>query len=97
MLNKKFFQIIRTEVRDRFRKHIFDPAGGGADAKDVFNRSYPNYTDNYKIAKVKGEIKAGGKGGKPQDLKFKNSNAPVLHGDLFKSFDTSIYIYLATL
>ena len=89
MLDSKFFRKINAEVIMRYRKHIFDPAGGGSGAKDVFDKKYPAYTSTqYRIAKSKGIIKAGGKGGKPQDLKFKASNAPVLTGDLYKTFDT---------
>ena len=35
MLDRKFFKKIRTDVVMKYRKHIFDPAGSGAKARDV--------------------------------------------------------------
>ena len=86
MLDKKFFNKIKNQVRDKYRKHIFDPKGGGSGAKDVFGKNYPDYTTGYERAKSTGNINVYGK---PQDLKFKNSKAPVLTGDLYKSFGVS--------
>ena len=79
MLDFKFWQKINANVVARYRKAIFDPAGGGAGAKDVHGKSYPSYKSNYNKAKKTGQLKR-------QDAKFKNSKAPVLSGDLMKDF-----------
>ena len=102
MLDSKFFRKINAEVIMRYRKHIFDPAGGGKGAKDVYGKSYKGYSGHpskwtsmsmkksarnlipkggisYSDAKKTGQLKR-------QDEKFKNSNAPVLTGDLYKDF-----------
>ena len=79
MLDSKFFRKINAEVIMRYRKHIFDPAGGGKGAKDVYGKSYKGYSSGYSKAKKTGQLKR-------QDEKFKNSTAPVLSGDLYKDF-----------
>ena len=79
MLDSKFFRKINAEVIMRYRKHIFDPAGGGKGAKDVYGKSYKGYTSGYSKSKRTGRIKR-------QEAKFSNSNAPVLTGDLYKDF-----------
>ena len=79
MLDSKFFRKINAEVIMRYRKHIFDPAGGGKGAKDVYGKSYKGYSSGYSKSKRTGRIKR-------QDAKFSNSNAPVLTGDLYKDF-----------
>ena len=84
MLDSKFFRKINAEVIMRYRKHIFDPAGGGKDAKDVYGKKYKEYKNpqdpySYANLKKKGNLKR-------QDEEFKNSNAPVLSGDLYKDF-----------
>tara|TARA_Y100000593_G_C4305778_1_gene335664 strand:+ start:1813 stop:2289 length:477 start_codon:yes stop_codon:yes gene_type:complete len=90
MLDRKFFRKISADVVMKYRKHIFDPAGGGAKAKMVNDRNYPDYKTTkgkneslYKKRKQSGKIKVNGK---PQDLKFAKHNAPVLTGDLFKDY-----------
>ena len=79
MLDSKFFRKINAEVIMRYRKHIFDPAGGGKGAKDVYGKSYKGYSSGYSKAKRAGRLKR-------QEAKFSNSNAPVLTGDLYKDF-----------
>ena len=79
MLDSKFFRKINAEVIMRYRKHIFDPAGGGKGAKDVYGKSYKGYSSGYSKAKRTGRLKR-------QEAKFGNSNAPVLTGDLYKDF-----------
>ena len=79
MLDSKFFRKINAEVIMRYRKHIFDPAGGGKGAKDVYGKSYKGYSSGYSKSKRTGRIKR-------QEAKFSNSNAPVLTGDLYKDF-----------
>tara|TARA_B100001123_G_scaffold6572_1_gene8228 strand:- start:14348 stop:14869 length:522 start_codon:yes stop_codon:yes gene_type:complete len=101
MLNFRFFQKINAEVIRRYRKHIFDPAGRGANAKDVYGREYKSYSN--KGADVGWRSIGKGKNRKSvfidsyankkktgklkrQDEKFKDSKAPVLTGDLYKDF-----------
>ena len=79
MLDSRFFRKINAEVIMRYRKHIFDPAGGGKGAKDVYGKSYKGYSTGYSKAKKTGQLKR-------QDEKFKDSKAPVLSGDLYKDF-----------
>ena len=79
MLDFKFFQKINAEVIRRYRKHIFDPAGGGKKAKDVYGKPYKAYSTKYSFGKKTGQLKR-------QDEKFKDSKAPVLTGDLYKDF-----------
>ena len=83
MLDFKFFQKINAEVIMRYRKHIFDPAGGGKKAKDVYGKKYKRYSKGYSKAKRAGNINVLGT---PQHKKHKDSNAPVLSGDLYKDF-----------
>jgi len=101
MLDFKFFQKINAEVIRRYRKHIFDPAGGGKKAKDVYGKPYKAYStkgENIGWRSIgKGESRKSvfidsyanrKKTGqlKRQDEKFKDSKAPVLTGDLYKDF-----------
>jgi hypothetical protein len=102
MIDFKFFQKINAEVIMKYRKHIFDPAGGGKDAKDVYGKPYKTYstypskwTSMSMRKSARGLIPKGGisyadakKTGqlKRQDAKFGDSNAPVLSGDLYKDF-----------
>ena len=86
MLDKSFFNELGKDVRDMYRKLIFDPAGGGKNAKDVFGSNYKSYSKEYGDAKRAGILK--GIDGTPQDQKHKNSRSPVLTGQLMNSFDT---------
>ena len=79
MLDRKFFIENAANIVARYRKHIFDPAGGGSAAKQVDNKPYPSYTSKYSIAKKSTKIKRS-------DTKFAQSKAPVLTGDLLKDF-----------
>ena len=79
MLDSKFFRKINAEVIMRYRKHIFDPAGGGRGAKDVYGKSYKSYSSGYSKAKRTGQLKR-------QHEEFWKSNAPVLTGDLMNDF-----------
>ena len=81
MLDKKFINKLALETRTLYRKLVFDPAGGGKGAKDVYGKTYKKYSSSYKIAKESGELKR-------QSGKFKDSQAPVLSGDLLNAFDT---------
>ena len=38
MLDKAFLNELGKDVRDKYRKLIFDPAGGGKGAKDVYGK-----------------------------------------------------------
>ena len=102
MLNLKFWQKINANVVARYRKAIFDPAGGGKGAKDVHGKPYPAYSTRpskwVSIGMKKESRHLIPKGGisyseakktgqlKKQDEKFKNSKATVLSGDLYKDF-----------
>lgn len=79
MLDNRFFKKIAAEVVMKYRKYIFDPAGGGKGAKQVDGKSYGQYTSQYNKAKKTGKIKRSAS-------KFSQSNAPVLSGDLLKDF-----------
>ena len=79
MLDSRFFQKINAEVIMKYRKHIFDPAGGGKGAKDVYGKQYKGYSTGYSKAKKTKKLKR-------QDANFGDSNAPVLSGDLYKDF-----------
>ena len=81
MLDKKFINKLALETRTLYRKLVFDPAGGGKGAKDVYGKDYKKYSSSYKTAKESGELKR-------QSGKFKDSQAPVLSGDLLNAFDT---------
>ena len=83
MLDSRFFRKINAEVIMRYRKHIFDPAGGGKGAKDVYGKSYKRYSSGYSKAKRAGNINVLGT---PQHKKHKDSNAPVLTGLLMNDF-----------
>ena len=83
MLDSKFFRKINAEVIMKYRKHIFDPAGGGKGAKDVYGKQYKGYSTGYSKAKKTGEINSLGV---PQHKKHKDSNAPVLTGLLMNDF-----------
>ena len=86
MLDKSFFNELAKDVRDMYRKLIFDPAGGGKNAKDVHGSNYNSYSKEYGDAKRAGTLK--GIDGTPQHQKFKESRSPVLTGQLMNSFDT---------
>ena len=62
----------------RYRKYIFNP-DSGMGAKNVFGKSYPNYSPEYGTAKKTGQMKR-------QAESFAQSKAPVLSGDLLKDF-----------
>lgn len=85
MLDRKFFREISADVVMKYRKHIFDPAGGGSSAKQVDGKSYPNYTIKYSQRKTARKFKR-------QDDKFAGSKAPVLSGDLLKDYQFGNYI-----
>ena len=101
MLNRKFFSSIASNVVARYRKHIFDPAGGGKKAKQVTGRPYPDYSKKGENVgwRTIGEGKnrrsvfidsyANKKKSaklKRSYTKFAKSKAPVLTGDLLKDF-----------
>lgn len=85
MLDKKFWLTINEHVVSKYRKHIFDPKNGGKQASDVYGNTYPEYKKNkkgvseYAIKKQSGTMHR-------QHTKFKDSNAPVLSGDLLNDF-----------
>ena len=68
-----FFRRLGANVRDRYRKHIFQ------DAKDVYGKSFKSYSKEY------GERKRA-KSFKRQANNYANSKAPVLTSDLLRDF-----------
>ena len=88
MLDNKFFRKISADVVMNYRKHIFDPAGGGSKAKQVDDKPYPPYKKRNGISKYK-ERKATGNmvvNGVPQNARFAKSKAPVLTGSLLRDY-----------
>ena len=79
MLDSKFWRTVGIDVVACYRKHIFDPGGGGRNAKDVYGVSYLKYTDEYRKAKSSGKLFR-------QASSFKASKAPVLTSDLARDF-----------
>ena len=74
MLDAKFFIRIGANVRDRYRKHIFQ------DAKDVFDKPFKAYTSKqYEQRKRANKFKR-------QASQYANSNAPVLTSDLLRDY-----------
>ena len=73
MLDLKFFLRVGPNVRDQYRKHIFQ------DAKDVFGKPFKAYTSKY------GQNKRANKF-KRQASQYANSNAPVLTSDLLRDY-----------
>ena len=80
MLDKKFFNELGKETSLKYRQLVFDPKGGGENAKDVYGDKYDEYNNpedenSYGVRKRSGNLYR-------QASKFKDSNAPVLTGDL---------------
>jgi len=73
MLDKKFFLKVGPNVRDRYRKHIFQ------DAKDVYDKPFDKYSTKY------GERKRANKF-KRQSSQYAGSTAPVLTSDLLRDY-----------
>ena len=94
MLDRKFFRKISADVVMNYRKHIFDPAGGGSKAKQVDDKPYPPYKKRNGISKYK-ERKATGDmvvNGVPQNARFAGSKAPVLTGSLLRDYGFHKYL-----
>ena len=79
MLDNKFWKSTGIDVVACYRRHIFDPDGGGKSARDVFGQKYDKYSDDYRTAKKTGKLFR-------QASKFKDSKAPVLTSDLARDF-----------
>ena len=75
MFDAKFWKSVGIDTVACYRRHIFDPDGHGEDAKDIFIVRYKEYSKKYREAKKTGSLNR-------QASHFKNSNAPVLTGDL---------------
>ena len=83
MLDRYFFDFLVKELPMKYRKHIFDPAGSGAKAKNVMGKNYPqSYSEPYGTNKIARLLKR-------QHRKFGGSFAPVATGDLLKDFAAS--------
>ena len=80
MLDRQFYKENAQDIVNEYRKRIFDPAGGGSGAKDVYGKSYPGkYSEPYGTNKKNKSLPR-------RNAKFALSNAPVLTGDLMKDF-----------
>ena len=79
MLDATFFRRIGPNVRDRYRKHIFQ------DAKDVFDKPFKDYKKNKKGISIYGQRKRANKF-KRQASQYANSKAPVLTSDLLRDY-----------
>lgn len=79
MLDSTFFRRIGPNVRDRYRKHIFQ------DAKDVFDKPFKDYKKNKKGISIYGQRKRANKF-KRQASQYANSKAPVLTSDLLRDY-----------
>ena len=91
MLDKAFLNELGKDVRDKYRKLIFDPDGGGKGAKDVYGKEYAGYKnpqDPYSYGNLKKTGELSGIDGTPQHKKHKDSRSPVLTGQLMNSFDS---------
>ena len=73
MLDATFFRRVGPNVRDRYRKHIFQ------DAKDVFDKPFKTYSVEYGARKRADKFKR-------QASQYKNSKAPVLTSDLLRDY-----------
>ena len=73
MLDKMFFLKIWPNVRDRYRKHIFQ------DAKDINDKPFKAYSAEYGARKRADKFKR-------QASQYANSNAPVLTSDLLRDY-----------
>ena len=73
MLDATFFRRIGPNVRDRYRKHIFQ------DAKDVFDKPFKGYTKEYGQRKRANKFKR-------QASQYANSKAPILTSDLLRDY-----------
>ena len=79
MLDAKFWEETGIDIVACYRKHIFDPDGGGKGAKDIDGQSYKKYSNDYRDSKRTGKLFR-------QASSFKDSNAPVLTSDLARDF-----------
>ena len=73
MLDVTFFRKVGPNVRDKFRKHIFQ------DAKDVYGKPFKAYTSKYGQRKRANKFKR-------QASQYANSKAPILTSDLLKDY-----------
>ena len=73
MLDAKFFIRIGANVRDRYRKHIFQ------DAKDINDKQFKAYSAEYGARKRADKFKR-------QASQYANSKAPVLTSDLLRDY-----------
>ena len=82
MINKAFYKKYAQDIVNEYRRLIFDIAGAGKGAKDVYGNSYPDfseYSDGYRKAKA-------GRTLPKRSAKFSKSNAPVLTEALSQDF-----------
>ena len=80
MLDAKFWESVVIDTVVCYRREIFDPDGHGRNAADIYGDPYREYNNpedenSYGVRKRSGNLYR-------QASKFKDSNAPVLTGDL---------------
>ena len=80
MLDAKFWESVGIDTVVCYRREIFDPDGHGRNAADIYGDPYREYNNpedenSYGVRKRSGNLYR-------QASKFKDSNAPVLTGDL---------------
>ena len=51
MLDAKFWRDTGIDIVACYRRHIFDPDGGGKKAKDVYGNEYDKYSQDYQQGK----------------------------------------------
>ena len=79
MLDRKFFDRVGLNVRDKYRKHIF------AKARDVYGKAFKGYTKEYGEAKRANKFKG-------QHGRSLKSNAPILTGALLNDFGSNFKV-----
>ena len=79
MLDAQFWETTGIDIVACYRRHIFDPDGGGKDAKDIHGDPYKKYSQGYGSTKKTGKMFR-------QASAFKDSTAPVLSSDLARDF-----------
>ena len=76
MFSTKFFTKLGADVRDKYRKHIFE------DGKDVNDKDFKGYKEPYKSRKQGNKFKR-------QNSSYANKTSPVLTGDLMRDLALS--------
>ena len=84
MIDKAFYRKYAQDIVNKYRELIFDIAGAGSGARDVYGNKYPAFSE---YSKAYQKAKAG-RTLPRRSAKFSKSNAPVLTEDLSKDFQS---------